>query len=44
MVGAIGTGADSAVEMLAELGMVFTDPGYRMANRPGHSGSSTLVP
>ena len=42
MVGAIGTGADGAAEMLAELGMVVTDPGYRLANRPGHAGSSTL--
>ena len=42
MVGAIGTGADGAAEMLTERGMVFTDSGYRMANRAGHAGSSAL--
>src|SRR5919109_235423 len=29
-------GADRPVEMLAELGMVLTDPGHRLADRPGH--------
>ena len=42
MIGAIGTGADGVVEMLAELGMVFTDSGYRLANRAGHAGSCAL--
>ena len=42
MVGAIGTGADGAAEMLTERGMVFTDTGYRLADRAGHTGSSTL--
>jgi hypothetical protein len=28
--------------MLTERGMVFTDPGYRLADRAGHTGSSTL--
>ena len=41
-VGAIRTGADGTAEMLAELGMVLTDPGYRVADRAGHSDSSTL--
>ena len=39
---AIRTGADGTAEMLAELGMVLTDPGYRVADRAGHSDSSTL--
>ena len=34
-VGAIRSGADGAAEMLAELGMVFTDPGNRLADRTG---------
>jgi hypothetical protein len=42
VIGAIGTGADGVVEMLAELGMVFTDSGYRLANRAGHAGSCAL--
>ena len=42
LVGAIGTGADGAAEMLAELGMVLTDPGYGLAKRAGHADSSTL--
>ena len=42
MVGAIGTGADGAAEMLTERGMVFTDPGYRLADRASHTGSSAL--
>jgi hypothetical protein len=41
-VGAIRTGADGAAEMLAELGMVLTDPGYRLADSAGHTGSSAL--
>jgi len=41
-VGAIRTGADGTAEMLAELGMVLTDPGYRLADRAGHTGSSAL--
>ena len=28
--------------MLAELGMVLSDPGYRLADRAGHTGSSAL--
>jgi hypothetical protein len=28
--------------MLAELGMVFTDPGYRLADRTGHTGPGPL--
>jgi hypothetical protein len=28
--------------MLAELGKVLTDPGYRLADRAGHTGSGTL--
>jgi hypothetical protein len=28
--------------MFAELGMVLTDPGYRLADRAGHTDSSTL--
>ena len=39
---AIRTGADGTAKMLAELGMVLTDPGYRVADRAGHSDSSTL--
>jgi hypothetical protein len=39
---AIRAGADGPAEMLAELGMVLTDPGYRVADRAGHSDSSTL--
>src|SRR5215216_786292 len=41
-VGAIGTRADGTAEMLAELGMVLGDPGHRLADRAGHTGSSTL--
>ena len=35
-------GADSAVEMLAELGMMLTDPADRLADRAGHSDPGTL--
>jgi hypothetical protein len=28
--------------MLAELGMVLGDPGHRLTDRAGHSGSSAL--
>src|SRR5215218_4981297 len=41
-VGAIGTRAYGAVEVLAELGMVLGDPGHRLADRAGHAGSSAL--
>src|SRR5215218_4346175 len=41
-VGAIGPRADGAVEMLAERGMVLGDPGHRLADRAGHSGSGAL--
>src|SRR5215211_4408301 len=41
-VGAIGPRADGAVEMLAERGMVLGDPGHRLADRAGHSGSSAF--
>jgi hypothetical protein len=41
-VGAIRAGADGTAEMLAELGMVLTDPGYRLADRAGRSDSGTL--
>jgi hypothetical protein len=41
-VGAIGARADGAAEMLAELGMVLGDPGHRLADRAGHSGSGAL--
>jgi hypothetical protein len=42
IVGAIGAGADGAAEMLGELGMVFTDSAYRLADRARHTGSSAL--
>ncbi len=35
-------GADSAVEMLAELGVMLTDPADRLAHRAGHSDPGTL--
>jgi hypothetical protein len=35
-------GADGAVEMFAELGMMLTDPADRLADRAGHSGAGTL--
>jgi hypothetical protein len=41
-VGAMCAGADSAVEMLAELGMMLTDPADRLADRAGHSDPGTL--
>ena len=41
-VGAVRAGADGAVEVLAELGMVLTDPGDRLADGAGHTGSSAL--
>src|SRR5688500_6255876 len=41
-VGAVGARADGAAEMLAELGMVLGDPGHRLADRAGHSGSSAF--
>ena len=41
-VGAIRAGADRAVEVLAESGVVFTDPGYRLAERTGDTDSSAL--
>jgi hypothetical protein len=41
-VGAVRAGADGTAEMLAELGMVFTDAGYRLADGAGHTGSGAL--
>src|SRR5687767_3570721 len=44
-VGQVGTGragADRTVEMFAELGMVFTDLAYRLADRAGHTDAGTL--
>ena len=41
-VGAVRAGADGAAEVLAELGVVLADPGYRLADRAGHAGSSAL--
>ena len=41
-VGAIGAGADRTVEMIARLGMVLTDPGYRLADRAGDGDAGTL--
>src|SRR5215211_1413551 len=35
-------GANGAVEVLAELGMVLADPRYPLADRAGHTGSSAL--
>ena len=39
-VGAVGAGADGPAEVLAELGMVLSDPGDRLADGAGHTGSS----
>ena len=41
-VGAVRAGANGVVEVLAELGMVFADPRYPLADRAGHTGSSAL--
>src|SRR5438128_1825716 len=41
-VGAIRAGADRPVEVLAELGMVLSNPDYRLADRAGHADSSPL--
>lgn len=41
-IGAVGTGADRAGEMLAELWLVLTDPGNRLADGAGHTGSSAF--
>jgi hypothetical protein len=39
---AIRAGAEGKAQMLAELGMVLSDPGYRLTDRAGHTDSSTL--
>ena len=41
-VGAVCAGANGAVEVLAELGMVLADSRYPLADRAGHTGSSAL--
>jgi hypothetical protein len=41
-VGAVRAGANGAVEVLPELGIVLADPGYSLADRAGHTGSGTL--
>ena len=41
-VGAVRTGADRTTEMLAQVGMVLTDPGDRLAYRASHARSSSL--
>jgi hypothetical protein len=41
-VGAACAGADCPVEMLAELGMVLTNPDYRLADGAGHADSGPL--
>jgi len=39
---AVRAGADRVAEVLAELGVVFADPRYRLAHRAGHTGSSAF--
>ena len=41
-VGAVRAGVNRAVEVLAELGMVFAYPRDPLANRAGHTGASAL--
>src|SRR5918999_2538709 len=41
-VGAVRAGADGAVEMLVELGVVLADPGDRVADGAGHTGSGAF--
>ena len=41
-VGAVGAGADGALEVLSELGVVLLDPAHRLAYRPCDTGSSAL--
>src|SRR5688572_27087046 len=41
-VGAVSAGADGTAEMLPELGMVFTEAGYRVTDRAGHGDSSAF--
>ena len=41
-VGAVRPGVDGVIEVLAELGMVVSDSGDRLADGAGHSGSSAF--